>query len=156
MCIKRRFNALSRCTFSKKGYCTLMNSGEPKNLPLPLSGYKILTAHCTEPLSNHSKHIKYAMSEIRRLYPHINSISDLTPEILSTAKSSFKNSKAAKYMYHLSTENTRINTVSAALKRCDIKTLFREINNSEQSMERFGILAQNINSLQILHATQTA
>ena len=26
--------------FSKKGYCTLMNSGEPKNLPLPLSGYK--------------------------------------------------------------------------------------------------------------------
>ena len=52
--------------FSKKGYCTLMNSGEPKNLPLPLSGYKILTAHCTEPLSNHSKHIKYAMSEIRR------------------------------------------------------------------------------------------
>ena len=71
--------------FSKKGYCTLMNSGEPKNLPLPLSGYKILTAHCTEPLSNHSKHIKYAMSEIRRLYPHINSISDLTPEILSTA-----------------------------------------------------------------------
>lgn len=123
--------------FSKKGYCTLMNSGEPKNLPLPLSGYKILTAHCTEPLSNHSKHIKYAMSEIRRLYPHINSISDLTPEILSTAKSSFKNSKAAKYMYHLSTENTRINTVSVALKRCDIKTLFREINNSEQSMERF-------------------
>lgn len=123
--------------FSKKGYCTLMNSGEPKKLPLPLSGYKILTAHCTEPLSDHSKHIKYAMSEIRRLYPHINSISDLTPEILSTAKSSFKNSKAAKYMYHLSTENTRINTVSAALKRCDIKTLFREINNSEQSMERF-------------------
>lgn len=81
-----------------------MNNGEPKNLPLPLSGYKILTAHCTEPLSDHSKHIKYAMSEIRRLYPHINSISDLTPEILSTAKSSFKNSKAAKYMYHLSTE----------------------------------------------------
>ena len=40
-------------------------------------------------------------------------------------------------MYHLSTENTGINTVSAALKRCDIKTLFREINNSEQSMERF-------------------
>ena len=40
-------------------------------------------------------------------------------------------------MYHLSTENTRINTVSVALKRCDIKTLFREINNSEQSMERF-------------------
>ena len=123
--------------FSKKGYCTLMNSGEPKNLPLPLSGYKILTAHCTEPLSDHSKNIKYAMSKIRRLYPHVNSISDLTPEILSTAKSSFKNSKAAKYMYHLSTENTRINTVSAALKRCDIKTLFREINNSEQSMERF-------------------
>lgn len=122
---------------SRKGYCTLMNKGEPKTLPLPLSGYKILTAHCTESLSNHSKLIKYAMSEIRRLYPHVNSISDLTPEMLNTAKSNLKSNKAIRYMYHLSTENTRIKTVSDALKRCDIKTLFREINNSEQSMERF-------------------
>lgn len=76
--------------FSKKATVHLWTVVSRKTCRCPLSGYKILTAHCTEPLSNHSKHIKYAMSEIRRLYPHINSISDLTPEILSTAKSSFK------------------------------------------------------------------
>ncbi|MCC8160171.1 MAG: hypothetical protein LIO53_02460 [Oscillospiraceae bacterium] len=122
---------------SRTGYCTLISSGEPKNFPLPLSGYKILSAHCTEKDKDRSKQIKYAFDQIRRVYPHIGTISEVTPEMFSGVKSSFKDKTALRYMYHLVNENARIKTACAALKRCDIKTLFTEMNTSQKSMERF-------------------
>lgn len=122
---------------TKNGYCTLMNKGKPKNMPLPLSGYKILTAHCTEKKKDRSKHIKTAMTAIRKQFPHIGSIADVTPEILTASMPNIKSKTASRYMYHLVNENARIHNVSTSLKRCDIKTLFREMKNSQKSMERF-------------------
>ncbi|MCD8180306.1 MAG: hypothetical protein LUF26_02325 [Firmicutes bacterium] len=123
--------------YSRKGYCTLISSGEPKSLPLPLSGYKILSAHCAEKDKDRSKQIKYTFEQIRRVYPHIGAISDVTPEMLGGAKACVRDKTALRYMYHLANENERIKTACAALKRCDIKTLFTEMNTSQKSMERF-------------------
>lgn len=139
--------ALSSCSESvvpylatvsaKSGYCTLLSSGIPKNYPLPLSGYKILSAHCTEKERDRSKPVRTAFDNIRRIYPHIGSAADITPEMFNSAKASIKDKTALRYMYHLINENTRIKAVTAALKRCDTRTLFREMNNSQKSMERF-------------------
>ncbi len=123
--------------YSRKGYCTLLSGNTPKNLPLPMSGYKILTAHCTEREIDRSRDINYALEHIRRMYPHIGSIADITPEILQNAKDSIKNKTSAKYLYHLATENERLMAASRALKRCNIRGLFTQMNLSQQSMERF-------------------
>ena len=123
--------------YARSGYCTLLSSGIPKNYPLPLSGYKILSAHCTEKEKDRSKPIKSAFETIRRMYPHAGSITDITPKMFNSAKSSIKDKAALRYMYHLINENERINAAATALKRCDTRTLFREMNNSQKSMERF-------------------
>ena len=124
-------------TAAKSGYCTLLSSGIPKNYPLPLTGYKILSAHCTESERDRSVHIRTAFSSIRRMYPHISSITDITPKMFNSAKSAIKDKTALRYMYHLINETARIAAVTAALRRCDTRTLFREMNNSQKSMERF-------------------
>lgn len=122
---------------ARKGYCTLISSGRPKNFPLPLSGYKILSAHCTEKRRDRSKYIKPAFEKICRLYPHVMSVSDITPEIFNGAKSAIKDKTALRYIYHLTTENIRIKSAADALKKCSIKNLFTEMKNSQKSMERF-------------------
>lgn len=122
---------------SKKGYCTLISTGEPKNLPLPLSGYKILSAHCTEKEKDRSRQIKSIFEQIRRIYPHTGSIWDITPDMFNGVKSHVKDKTALRYMYHLINENSRIKAACAALKRCDTSTLFREMKISQKSMERF-------------------
>lgn len=122
---------------SQKGYCSHISSGKPQKLPLPLSGYKIISAHCTEKDGDRSKYIKYAFDKINRIYPHVMSISDITPEIFNGAKNTIKDKTALRYMYHLTNENIRIKSASDALKRCNIKMLFAEMKSSQKSMERF-------------------
>lgn len=123
--------------YSRKGYCTLLSSGAPRNLPLPLSGYKVLTAHCTEKDHSRSKEINYAFEHISRLYPHIGTIADITPEMIQSAVSNIKSKTAAGYIYHLANENERILSAAKALKQCNIRALFTQMNLSQQSMERF-------------------
>lgn len=122
---------------AKSGYCTLIASGEPKNLPLPMSGYKILSVYCTE--KTHKKErmqsISRAMSQITRLYPHVGGICDVTREMIETAD--IKDKNAVKYMYHLINENECIKKAEKALERCDVKTLFRQMDISQKSIERF-------------------
>lgn len=122
---------------SRKGYCTHISAGKPNMLPLPLSGYKILTAHCTEKENDRSKCIKTAFESISRLYPHVMFISDITPEIFNNAKHVVKDRTALRYMYHLTNENIRIKTAAEALKKCNTKALFAQMKLSHKSMERF-------------------
>lgn len=122
---------------AKKGFCSLISSGTPKSLPLPLSGYKLLSAHCTEKDKDRSEPIKKIFEQIRRLYPHIGSIADITPEMFNAVSSYAKDKTALKYMYHLVNENARIKNAVKALGHCDIKTLFREMKLSQKSIERF-------------------
>ena len=122
---------------SRGGYCTFVSSGVPKNYPLPLTGYKIVSAHCIEKDIDRSTRIKYAFGVIRRMYPHITSIAEVTEDMLISAKDMIKDKTAARYMYHLVKENSRIEKALAALKKCNVKTLFEEINKSQRSMEKY-------------------
>lgn len=122
---------------AKSGYCTLIASGEPKSLPFPMSGYKILSVYCTEKTRQKERlqSISRAMSQITRLYPHVGGICDVTREMVEAVR--IKDKKAVKYMYHLINENERIQEAEKALKRCDVKTLFRQMTISQKSIERF-------------------
>lgn len=123
--------------YSKKGYCTLVSSGTPKNFPLPLTGYKILSVHCTQRQRTRSKQINYAFEHVRRLFPHITSIADITPEMLTMTAPNIKSRQALRYMCHLADENTRIKTAYEALKHCNSNELFRQMKLSQASMERY-------------------
>lgn len=122
---------------AKSGYCTLISSGLPKNYPLPMTGYKIVSAHCAEKDIDRAKEIQYAFNAIRRMYPNVGLITEITPQMFSAAQITIKNKTALKYMYHLVNENERIERSITALKRCDIKTLFYEMIKSEKSMEKY-------------------
>lgn len=122
---------------SKKGCCTHISYGTPENLPLPFSGYKIVSAHCTEKDRDRSRQIKDIFNKICRGFPHTGSIADVTPDMFNAVSPYVRDKTALRYMYHLINENARIKSASAALKRCDIKSLFLEMKMSQKSLERF-------------------
>ena len=122
---------------AKSGYCTYISSGVPKNYPLPMTGYKIVSAHCTEKDIDRSKEIRYAFNAVRRMYPHAGSIADITMEMFNNTKNMIKDKTALRYMYHLVNENKRIENAIDTLKRCNAETLFEEMTKSEKSMERY-------------------
>lgn len=124
-------------TAYQSGYCTLLSTGRPKNLPLPLTGYKILSAHCMKDENCHINEIKYAFRKVSRTFPHVMSVSEITEDMLKSCETEIKDKTALRYMYHLVTENKRIQNASNALKRCDVKTLFNEMNYSQCSMETY-------------------
>lgn len=123
--------------YSKKGYCTLISSGAPKHFPLPLTGFKLLSAHCSQHQRSHKKQIHYAFEHVRRLFPHISSISEITPEMLTMTAPNIRSRQALRYMCHLVDENTRIETSINALKHCNSDVLFRQMQLSQASMERY-------------------
>lgn len=132
-----RLNRNLGILYSKKGYCTLVSTGVPKNFPLPLTGFKILSIHCTQNKRSRTKQIHYAFEHIRRLFPHITTVSDVTPEMLTMAAPHIRSRQALRYMCHLTDENLRIEAAVTALKRCDSGELFRQMKLSQASMERY-------------------
>lgn len=123
--------------YSKKGYCTLVSSGIPRSFPLPLTGCKILSIHCTQRQRSRSKQIHYAFEHVRRLFPHVTAIADVTPEMLTMTAPHIKSRQALRYMCHLVDENSRIESAIAGLKHCDAGELFRQMQLSQASMERY-------------------
>jgi galactokinase len=120
---------------SKKGYASLVDGAKTECIPLPLSGFKIVSAHCTEKLKTHSKQTSYAFEKLQQLYPHINSFSDITPSMLCSAPTVVKDKAALRYISHLANENLRIQAAAEALNHCNIKGLFTQMKSSQKSME---------------------
>lgn len=121
---------------SRGGYCTYSGVGSPKNIPLPLSGYKIISAHCTaedKKKGLRKKVISNAFEKIRTLFPHIMSFSDITPDILAAAPSIIKDNTAIRYITHLAGECERIKYAAAALERCNVRGLFSAMAMSQKS-----------------------
>lgn len=118
---------------AKSGYCTFLNEGIAQNYPLPLTGYKIVTVFPAERPSARAVKIQAAYEKIRGKYPPVSSVYDITPGHAACLKSK----TVRDYMLHLAGENLRIKRVLGALKRCDNKALFDEMNASQSSMERY-------------------
>ncbi len=121
---------------ARAGYITRLRDGVTKNLPLPLSGYKIVSAHCRERDADRSKSIARSLAEVHRVFPSVTSLSQLSPEMLESCPHLIKNGAAKLYMRHIAEENERIERAARALEQCRVNVLFDEMNKSLLSAER--------------------
>lgn len=120
---------------AKKGYCIVMP--ENRSLPLPLTGYKLLTVQCAKAdKTPREKYIEKGFNALKRIYPHIHSFSDISPELLEYSKNAVRDKTALNYMRHIADENERIKYAAEELKKCSLQALISQMNLSEQSMEK--------------------
>lgn len=123
----------SAAAYAKSGYCTLMSCDTAKSCPLPMTGYKIVSVYCRGKDRNRLDRIYDALDTIRKKFPSVSTLTDITPIHVSAVK----NKTAAGYMRHIADENMRICAAVIGLKKCNIKSLFRAMNASQRSMERY-------------------
>ncbi len=108
-----------------------------QNIPLPLTGYKIIIVQSDmRDKFPRGKYIKNGFLSLKKLYPHITSLSDVSPALLENSKNVIRDKTTLNLLRHFTDENTRIKYAAEGLKRCDIKPLIAEINLSEQSAEK--------------------
>lgn len=123
----------SAAAYAKNGYCTFFNNDTPNHFPLPMTGYKVISVYCRGRDKNRSDRIYAALEKIRKKDKSVLSVADLAP--IHTA--ALRDKTAAGYIRHLAEENIRINAALRGLKKCDIKALFRAMNASQSSMEKY-------------------
>lgn len=129
---KSVYNALLS---ARKGYCV----SEPDNrtLPLPLTGYKFIVMQTeNQDKTPRGKSVEKAYERLKRIYPHIHSLADLSPERLEYSRSAIRDKTALNYVRHLVDENERIKIAAQGLERCNIDLLTAQINQSEESIEK--------------------
>lgn len=117
-----------------KGYCSVVENGGVNKLPLPLCGYKIIIVHCNEKIKNCKRIFLEAMAVVRKVYPDVLSISDLTVEMLENMKNKLRRNRY-NCILHLVNETERIKNAKTALEKCDIQGLFDEMNCSQRGAE---------------------
>lgn len=141
--------------YAKSGYCTLISDDMPKSYPLPLTGYKIITAYVKTKDRSRADRIYDALDAVRSLFPEVQSAADLTLAHAYRAQQSLKNKTSVDYIHHLAGENMRISAAVRGLRRCDIRSLFRAMNASETSMEKhWHLRAPQIFFARIARATE--
>lgn len=120
---------------ARKGYCV----SEPDNnrLPLPLMGYKLLIVQTDKAdKTPRAKYVDKAYERLKRIYPHISSLADITPEKLEYSRNVIRDKTALNYVRHLVDEQERIKSAAEGLEKCSTDTLAMQINQSEQSIEK--------------------
>ena len=121
---------------AKRGWCSYTNGTYTENLPLPLTGYKLLCVQ-THAKSNahHISAVKHAFETIRHIYPHISSTGDITADILYSVKKRLSRSEI-NYIQHLISEHEKIQTAKTALKACRLYDFAEIVNASEYSAQQ--------------------
>lgn len=120
---------------AKKGYCITIPDG--RQLPLPLTGLKPLAVQTNiADKTPREKCIEKAYGRLKRIYPHIHSFSDISPDKLEYARNAIRDKTALNYVRHIVDENDRIEAAAGGLERCSISVLAEQINLSEESIEK--------------------
>lgn len=121
---------------SRRGWCVCVKGNTYEQFPLPLTGYRLLIIQTNRPAPDrYDKTVQSAYKKLRRIYPHIPSLYDITPDMLSFTRSRLKASEY-NYMCHLLSEHERIIIAKAALTACRIKDFAKLVNDSQKSIER--------------------
>lgn len=121
---------------SRRGWCCCVKESTCDRLPLPLSGYKFLLVHTSySKTDRRSKSVQQAYKKLHRIYPHVLSLYDITPDMLDFARVKLRSSEY-NYMRHLLLEHERIIIAKAALTACRIKDFANLVNASQKSLEK--------------------
>ncbi len=120
---------------AKKNRCVKIPDGS--QLPLPLTGLKLLAVQTqTADKTPREKCIEKAYGRLKRIYPHIHSFSDITPDKLEYARNAIRDKTALNYARHIVDENGRIEAAADNSKRRGASALAEQINLSEESIEK--------------------
>lgn len=115
---------------ARRGWCTYIYRNKIKHYPLPLTGYKIITAQTNMSWhTNYSRHIEKELKSIRHTHPGVCAYEDITPDMLSGGQ--------YRYLYYMSEENRRCDLAASALKACRIDKFANIVNKSQADMERY-------------------
>lgn len=116
---------------SKKGWCTLVQGSRCEQLPFPLTGYKILMIRTRLKNSpQKSIDIKKETDAIKRIYPHVVSVNDITEEMLSNPALKLNNSELNRIRF-LVLEREFVSIAKACLKACNTEKFADIMNRSE-------------------------
>lgn len=120
---------------SRRDYCCSVNGSKCALFPLPLTGYKIITAQTrASKRTRRTATVGNAYKKLRRIYPHILSLKDITCDMLELACGSL-NSSELKYTRHILFEHERITLAKAALTACRLRDFAKIVNDSQKSIE---------------------
>lgn len=120
---------------ARKGYCTVVP--DSRELPLPMTGYKFLILQTPGKDSfPRAKYLGKAYERLKRIYPHIRSFADISPDRLEYSKNVVRDKTALNLVRHIVDENDRIKTAAAGLEKCSLSRLAEQMNLSEESIEK--------------------
>lgn len=123
---------------ARPGYCISSDRLRTEALPLPLSGFKLISIQ----MDKHDDHsddfieIEKDFKRIRNLYPHITALSELTQRELDAAKNKLKNKIIYNRLCMILHDNERIKTVAESLRHCRTSELFNQMNSSAKDFFR--------------------
>lgn len=121
---KNETNAYLTVFSYKKGYGVYIDKGTAKNIPLPMTGYKLILSSVKEKYTILTeKSIDKAFMTLRELFPHISSFSDLDDEMLLSASNRFNSHRMQMLSRHLKSESRRVRTGDTALSACNTEKL---------------------------------
>lgn len=121
---------------AKQGYCTKNLRAEFSDMPLPLSGYKLISVYC-DAFKNKSLTGNTAIeaaAALRCYLPHISTFSQITVSDAETMRDNTDDIEILNFIRFMAEENKRIARAESGLLKCDIKALFREMNLSCEDM----------------------
>lgn len=122
---------------AKKGWCSLVEGTKYRHLPLPLGGYKLMTVHIRS--KNEPKKVfitKADMDAVKRIYPHILSVNDLTVDMLNNSDLKLGKNNVLKLKY-LVCEKDNVHIAAECLRACNIKKFAETVNRSQDHFGQF-------------------
>lgn len=120
---------------ARKGYCTTIP--DCRELPLPMTGYKFLILQTPgKDKFPRAKYLSKAYERLKRIYPHIHSFADISPDRLEYSKNALRDKTSLNLARHIVDENDRIKAAAGSLEKCSLSRLAEQINLSEESIEK--------------------
>ena len=120
-------NAYSTEFCHREGYAVCVDNDSVRNIPLPMTGYKFVTVSVREKHTSLSqKSIDKTFMELKELFPHISSFSDIDDDMLQKAAHNFKSHSVNMLLRHLKSESKRVKDGERALSACNTEK-FAEI-----------------------------
>ena len=142
---------------ARPGYCIKSDRLKTEALPLPLSGFKLISIQLDKPDSDNNDiaEIEKEIDLIRSYYPHMVAISDLSVHDLEAIKKHIKDKLIYNRLMMLIQDNERINKVTASLKSCRTSELFNMMNMSAKDyLQLWGLEKQEAMLLRSVMGTE--
>lgn len=123
---------------ARPGYCVKSEKLKTECLPLPLSGFKLVSIQIDKPDSSKDDYdkIEHEIDCLKNYYPHMTAISDLTLHDLDAVRTHISDKQTFNRLSMIIRDNERILSAAAPLRACRTSELFNQMNLSAKDYLR--------------------